>query len=197
MKRFAAILVLGWCAWPFVGMAADSEATASASESRSSHDVDLRALIREVGAREHKRIVWDPRLPQQLDIGNLERQDITYARLLALLRIHGFVVVADDGVLEVIPDALIRFEAAPLVSPDNIKTLDNEWVTTILPLKGISAIQLVTILRPLVPTNGQITALAERNAMLIIDRSDNVRRLVELARALEKLPSTIPAAATP
>ena len=195
MKRvtwlMAMILAACCSALPLTGTAADSSSTASASESppRGLRDVDLRALIRDVGTKEHKHFLWDPRLPQMVEIGNLERQEITYPRLVALLRIYQFAVVPKEGILEIIPDANIRFDAFPVVSPDNIKALDDEEVTTILPLKGMSAQQLVTILRPLVPTSGQITALSERNAIVIVDRSDNVRRIVDIARALEKLPA--------
>ena len=194
MKRTRVLLamVLAACcsALPLTGRTADSSSTPSVSESppRSLRDVDIRALIREVGAREHKHFLWDPRLPQMVEIGTLERQDVTYPRLLALLRIIDFAVIAEDGVLEVVPDANIRYDAFPIVSPDNIKALDEEWVTTILPLKGISAPVLLTMLRPLVPTNGWISALADRNAIIIVDRSDNVRRIVAIARTLEKLP---------
>jgi general secretion pathway protein D len=195
MKRVtvisAMILAAGCFALPLTAAAADSPSTLATGESppRSLRDVDLRALIHEVGAREHKHFLVDPRLPQMIEIGTLERQEVTYPRLLALLRIYGFAVIADDGVLEIIPDANIRYEGFPIVSPDNIKTLDNEWVTTILPVKGINAAQLVSILRPLVPTNGQINALMDRNALIIVDRSDNVRRIVDIARTLEKLPA--------
>lgn len=71
------------------------------------------------------------------------------------------MVVQDDTLLEVIPDSLARMASVPLVSPDNLKSLDAEWVTVIVPISGMSAIQLVTILRPLVPTTGQINALQE------------------------------------
>ena len=187
----AMMLAACCCALPLTGSATDVSPAASASESppRSLRDVDLRALIREVGAREHKHFLWDPRLPQMIELGNLEHQDVTYPRLLALLRIYQFVVLAKDGVLEIVPDANLRFDAFPFVPPDNIKALDDEAVTTILPLKGISAVQLVTILRPLVPTNGQINAWSERNAIIIADRSDNVRKIVTIVRALEKLPA--------
>jgi general secretion pathway protein D len=187
----AMILAACCCAVPLTGRAADTSSASPASESppRSLRDVDLRALIREVGAREHKHFLWDPRLPQMVEIGNLERQDVTYPRLVALLRMIGFAVIAKDGIVEIAPDANVRFEASPIYSPDNIKALDDEEVTAILPLKGMSAVQLATILRPLIPPTGQITALTERNAIVIVDRSDNVRRIVEIARTLEKLPT--------
>jgi hypothetical protein len=81
MKRLAMMLILSTSAWPLWGVAADAEAPVSASASHSSTNggLDLRALIREVAAREHKRVVWDPRLPQQIDIAGARAADANYA----------------------------------------------------------------------------------------------------------------------
>ena len=192
--KCATVILAAICCAPVMVFAADSTSTPGASETpvHNPRDIDLRALLREVGAREHKHIVCDPRVPQMIDLGNLERQEVTYPQLLAVLQLYGFAVIADANTLEVVPDANIRFAATPLVPPDSIKGPDDEWVTTIVPLKGLNAAQLVSILRPLVPTNGQVTALVERNAVIIVERSANVRRLVEMIRTLEKMP---PAAA--
>ena len=148
----------------------------------------MRVLLREVGARMHKHFVVDPRVPQAIDLGGLEHQDITYPQLLSVLQVNGMVVIADDGIMQVTPNTEVRQAAVPVVSPDNIKTLDDEWVTCIVPVKNISAAQLIPILRPLVPQYGHMSALPDRNAIIIIDRTANVRRLVELIKILESLP---------
>ncbi|HEV2703413.1 MAG TPA: secretin N-terminal domain-containing protein [Steroidobacteraceae bacterium] len=195
MKTMALSLTTILLALPLSGIAADIESKPATSDSlHDAGDVDTRALIREVGDRMHKHFVSDPRVPQTLSLGALNRQDVTYGQLLALLQVHGFAVVQDDGIMEVVPDAGIRFAGLPVVPYDNIKALDNEWVTAIIPVKGMSAVQLVTILRPLVPPVGQINALVERNAMIVCDRSANVRRLVELIKGLEALPAVTPEA---
>ncbi|HEY4341475.1 MAG TPA: secretin N-terminal domain-containing protein [Steroidobacteraceae bacterium] len=189
MKTLLLTLTTILSALPLATMAADSESKFIASDApHDSRDVDTRALIREVGARIHKRFVWDPRIPQTVNLGTLDRQDVTYGQLLALLRIYSCAVIQDDSIVEVIPDAFASRVGQPLLSADNLKTLDDEWVTVIVPVKGMSAVQLITILRPLVPTTGQINASSERNAMIISDRSANVRRIIELTKGLENLP---------
>jgi general secretion pathway protein D len=171
-------------------IAGEPEAKQSASQESlsNSRDTNLRVLLREVGARMHKHFVVDPRVPQAIDLGGLEHQDITYPQLLSVLQVNGMVVIADDGIMQVTPNTEVRQAAVPVVSPDNIKTLDDEWVTCIVPVKNISAAQLIPILRPLVPQYGHMSALPDRNAIIIIDRTANVRRLVELIKILESLP---------
>jgi type II secretory pathway component GspD/PulD (secretin) len=61
----------------------------------------------------------------------------------------------------------------------------------VVPLKGIGAAQLVPILRPLLPSYGHLAALPDRNALLIVDRSANVRRLVEIIKTFENLPKAV------
>lgn len=90
-----------------------------------------------------------------------------------------------------IPNVDARQAALPLVSPENINTLDDEWITCIVPLKNISALQLVPILRPLIPQFGHLSALGDRNALIIVDGSANVRRLVDMVKILESLPRAV------
>jgi general secretion pathway protein D len=53
---------------------------------------------------------------------------------------------------------------------------------------SMSAGQLVPLLRPMISQMGHLAALPDRNALIIVDRTANARRLVELIRILEKLP---------
>jgi general secretion pathway protein D len=165
----------------------------------NSRDTDLRMLLREAGTRMHKHFVVDPRVPQTIDLGGLEHQDITYPQLLSVLQVNGIVVIADDGIMQVTPNTDARQAAFPFVSPDNMKTLDDEWVTCVVPVKNISAAQLIPILRPLMPQYGHMAAMPDRNALILVDRTANVRHLVELIKILENLPrvTDLPASKAP
>lgn len=172
--------------WARAGWSGDASATADAAP--EARGVPARALLLEAAARLHKTFVWDPRLPEKLEIGSLRQQDITYPELLAVLRIHGFIVYPDGAVLEILPDAMARTEPLPIQSPDHIKALDDEIVNVLIPLKNTSAAQLVPILRPCVPQWGHLVASPEHNALMLTDRAANARRLVETIRALDALP---------
>lgn len=184
------MVALSWCLLPALINAADLEPKQSAAVASTSNSqgTELRSLLREVGGRTHRHFVLDPRAPQVIDLGSLDRQDLSYPQLLSVLQVNGMVVVADDGIMQVIPNTDVRQAALPVVPPENIKALDDEWITTIVPVKGINASQLVPLLRPMIPQWGHLAALPERNALLIVDRSANVRRLVEVIRIFESAP---------
>jgi general secretion pathway protein D len=126
----------------------------------------------------------------------LHAQDVSYPELLSILGVYGLVVVSDGATLQVVPNAEVRQAPLPVVSPDNIKTLDDEYVTCVIPIRNLVAAQLVPILRPMMPQYGHLAAFADRNALLVVDRSANVRRLVEIIKILENLPKS-PAVETP
>lgn len=166
----------------------ESKTSASAAAAANSGDTDLRAMLREVGTKLHKHFVVSPLLRQTIDLGGLDHRDITYGQLLSILEVNGMAVIADDGIYQVIPNTDARQAATPIVTPDNIKALDDELVTCVVPVKNISAAQLVPILRPLIPQYGHLAAFTATNALIISDRSANVRRMIEIIKMLESFP---------
>jgi general secretion pathway protein D len=189
--KFSQMVAAGvWCLLSAVSAAEDPEPKQASSlpSVATAGDTDLRSLLREAGARLHKHFVLHPRAPQTIELGGLQHQDITYPQLLSVLELNGMVVVANDGIMLVLPNVDARQLALPLVAPDNIKTQDEELVTCVVPVKNVAAAQLVPILRPLVPVWGHLAALPDRNALILVDRSGNVRRLVEIIKILESLP---------
>jgi general secretion pathway protein D len=189
MKLPIALACLLWCL-PAFTFADDPESkiSTSASPASNSGDTDLRAMLREVGAKLHKHFVASPQLRQTIDLGGLDHRDITYGELLSILEINGIAVVADDGIFQVIPNTDARQAPTPIVSPDNIKALDAELVTCVVLVKNVSAAQLVPILRPLIPQYGHLAAFTATNALIITDRSANVRRMIDIIKMLENFP---------
>jgi len=171
---------------------AESPQASSPQVTSESHGIGLPALLTELGPRLHKNFVLDPKAAlNKVDLIDLRQSDITYPQLLSLLWVYGLVVVSDGTTAQVIPNADVRTAALPLVPSENLKTLDDEPVASVISVKGISATQLVPVLRPLIPSWGHLTALPDRNALIIIDRTANVKLIVEVIRTLEALPKTV------
>jgi general secretion pathway protein D len=190
MIRCAPMAACAWLAFPTFVCATDGDAvTPSAVSTASASDgTDIRKLLLEVGRKLHKTFLVDPRVRASVDLGDLQSRDVTYPMLLAILRIHGFTAFTGDGFVSVVPDANARQFTSPIVDPHNIKAPDDQWVTTIVVLKTINAAQVVPVLRPLMEQAAQLSALTDRNALLLVDVSSNVRRLVALTDAMDALP---------
>jgi general secretion pathway protein D len=189
MNRTAA-LVLGVCLLlPIAGIAATPESAAGVtalSTSTSSSGTDLRDLVRAVGQKTHKHFLMDPRVRATVELGDTEVRDVSYAMLLTILQINNFAAISDGNTVSVVPDANVRVMASPLVSPDNIKGEEAEVVTTIIPIHQTSAGTLAVQLRPLVAQWGNLAPIGEQNALLLVDRVANVKRIVAIAREIDK-----------
>jgi general secretion pathway protein D len=199
MRVLYVALATFWLLLPSLSAGADSEPKPGAGSvsAANSRDTDFRVFLRDVGAHMHKHFVADPRLPQSIDLGGLNAQDVTYPELLAILELNGLVAFTDSGLVQVLPSTDARQLPTPVVSPDNIKTLDGEIITCIITVKNVSAAQLVPMLRPMIPSWGHLAALPDRNALIMVDRSGNVKRVVELVQGLEKLPKVVEAPPLP
>ena len=169
-----------------MAQALTSAGTATAS------GISLPTLLLEIGGRLHKTFVLDPRATSdKIELLSLRPQDITYPQLLSLLGLYGLVAITDGTTTLIVPNTDVRTAALPLLSSDNLKTLDDEPVTVVIPVKGISAAVLVAILRPMIPQWGHLAAITERNALVMVDRTANIRRVVEIIKTLEELPKAV------
>ncbi len=179
-------------------LAEDVEPTASSevAAAPAADGLDIHDIIASVSSRTRKRFIIDPRVRAHVTLVGLDAPDVTYPLLLTILNVHGFSAHGRDGVVVVTPDLVDRQIATPVVPADNIRASGAEVVTAILPVKNISAGQLVPILRPLMPQRAHLAAAVERNALIIVDGAANVRRIVEIAEALDKLPAVANPAVT-
>lgn len=150
--------------------------------------VDVRTIIASVSQRTHKTFLVDPRVAATVHLDGTASRDVSYPLLLTILAVHGFAVYEQEGVVVVTPDANERFFPSSIVKPDDIRAPDAEVVTTLVLVKNAKAMELATMLRPLMAPNTSLNALADRNALVIVDRAANVRRMVKIVRELEQLP---------
>lgn len=142
---------------------------------------DIRNLIRQVANDTGMRFVIDPRVNARVEIAGASLESINYEMLLAILRIHGFAVVATGGELTVIQEPNARAMPTRVLQTDDPSVSDHEVVSRVIPV-GDRAQELVPILRPLIPQFGHLAAAAGN--LVIVDRYDNVRRITALVNEI-------------
>jgi general secretion pathway protein D len=181
----AAIVLL-----PATGLAAEADATAPSDPTISvpHNGAVLQSVIDAVAAKTHKHFLVSPYVQGAIDLGTWRLRDIDYPTLVALLSLNGYVTVDTSSGVVITRDTSARQLPTRIYSPKSISALDDEWVTVVMPVKGISAAQLVPVLRPLMPQAAQLSAVVGRNALLIVDSAANVKRMVAIVEALEALP---------
>lgn len=162
---------------------------ASAQLDSKSSSVDsgtpILKLIETVSKKTSKTFIVDPRVSGNANLIGLDPSKITYPDLLNILQVHGYAAVESNGIVRVIPDALVRTTPTPLVT-GNEKLPDAEVVTRVVRVKSVPAAQLVPILRSLLPQNAHMAAMTCTNELIIVDTYANVRRIEGIIASMDK-----------
>lgn len=146
--------------------------------------VPISSLVATVAKKTHRKFVLDPRVRAEVTLIGEEPADVTYDELLTILDTYGYAAVDTGGYIQVIPDAMVRWEPLPIVSGTEKRPAD-EYVTTVIRVKSISAAELIPILRPMVPRQGHLAAMPCSNDLIMVERFANVRRIEAVIKAMD------------
>jgi len=150
-------------------------------------DADITQIAEAVSAATHKNFIIDPRVRAQVTMLSATPMspDAFYEAFLSILQVYGFVAVPSGNVIKILPDANAR-QLPGNDLPDQISTTSDGIVTQVIPVKNISAAQLVPILRPLIPQYGHLAAYASSNILIISDRASNVSRIMRIIARIDQ-----------
>jgi general secretion pathway protein D len=99
--------------------------------------------------------------------------------------VYGFSSSEADGILRIYPSALAK--TSPRAVIDDFNNLNNSsQVVHVLDIKNVSSSAMAQIIKPLLSPSGYIASLDSSNSLVIADGGDNVKRLVELSRRLDR-----------
>jgi general secretion pathway protein D len=182
-SAFAACVALSTlCA----GVRAEESPGPAVSRSGEPPTISIYDLIERVAKKTGKRFVIDPRVHGLVPLSGLDLNRVDYETLLAVLRVNQFAAFTQDGIVNVLPEANARQFPTPVVSGDDSRMGDDEFVTRVIKVENACAAWLVPILRPLMPQAAHLAAAYPPSNMLIMDdRASNVRRIAELVKRLD------------
>jgi len=149
-------------------------------------DADISAVIKTISEITGKNFVVDPRVKGKVTIISSRALDknAIYEVFLSVLGVHGFAAIQDGNVIKIIPDANAKQSAIPMLN-DEPASYGGAVVTRVIEVKNVQAAQLVPILRPLVAQQGHLAALPQNNVLILSDRADNVRRMLEIIQRID------------
>ena len=150
-------------------------------------DTDLRSLINLVSLQTGTTFVVDPRVQGRVNVVShtAVTEGTLYEIFLSVLQIHGYAAIPSGPVTKIVPDIAAKAGAIPL-GTEGASDERDQLVSEVIRLKHISAMNLAPTLRPMVPQEGQLTAVPESNSLVITDRRSNIQRLKEIIAALDQ-----------
>src|ERR1700761_4010765 len=150
-------------------------------------NADIDQVARAIGAATGKTIIVDPRVKGQLNLvsENAVPEDQALKTLQSALRMQGFALVQDHGVLKVVPEADAKLQGVPTYVGNAPTARGDQVVTQVFTLRNESANNLLPILRPLISPNNTVAAYPANNTIVVTDYADNVRRIAQIIAGID------------
>jgi general secretion pathway protein D len=150
-------------------------------------NADIDQVAKAIGAATGKTIIVDPRVKGQLNLvsENPVPEDQALKTLQSALRMQGFALVQDHGVLKVVPEADAKLQGVPTYVGNAPVARGDQVVTQVFTLKNESANNLLPVLRPLISPNNTIAAYPSNNTLVVTDYADNVRRIASIIAGVD------------
>lgn len=164
--------------------AANVAAASGTGQTLNFKDADIREFIAAVSDITGRAFIVDPRVEGKVNVISARPMDADeiYQVFESVLRVHGFATVAAGNMIKIVPEALAKQDgsASPVISgPDTL-------ITKLIPLRYVSAQELVPILTQLVPQSGQVSVHQGSNSLLITDRAGNLARIESIIRRIDQ-----------
>ncbi|HYS62504.1 MAG TPA: secretin N-terminal domain-containing protein, partial [Paraburkholderia sp.] len=161
--------------------------TAQAQVTLNFVNADIDQVAKAIGAATGKTIIVDPRVKGQLNLvsENAVPEDQALKTLQSALRMQGFALVQDHGVLKVVPEADAKLQGVPTYVGNAPSARGDQVVTQVFVLKNESANNLLPVLRPLISPNNTVAAYPANNTIVVTDYADNVRRIAQIIAGVD------------
>ncbi|MGN8134675.1 type II secretion system secretin GspD [Paraburkholderia sp. 22099] len=161
--------------------------TAQAQVTLNFVNADIDQVAKAIGAATGKTIIVDPRVKGQLNLvsENAVPEDQALKTLQSALRMQGFALVQDHGVLKVVPEADAKLQGVPTYVGNTPSARGDQVVTQVFVLKNESANNLLPVLRPLISPNNTVAAYPANNTIVVTDYADNVRRIAQIIAGVD------------
>ena len=158
-------------------------------------NADIEGVVKAVSEITRKNFMLDPRVKGTINIVSARPvpQSSVYEVFLSALRLHGYAVVEDYGIIRIVPESDAKLYRSPTLGPANQRQPAGDRIQTqVFTLQYESAVQMVPILRPLIAPNNSITANPNSNTLVITDYASNLQRLAKIIDSMDQPSGTDP-----
>jgi general secretion pathway protein D len=190
MIRYCFAAVLALCAVHAIAQP-NSPAAAPAANPPGTHtlnlkEADIQALIATVSEITGKNFIVGPNVAGKVTVVSAKpmKADEIYDVFLSVLRVHGYAAIPSGNMIKIVPEAMAQQDGSGGLNGTHAHEPD-ELVTQIVPVKHVSASELVPILRPLMPQGAQLIAHSGSNSLVISDRAGNVSRVASIIERID------------
>lgn len=149
-------------------------------------DTEIREIIKQISKATGKNFLIDDKVRGKITILSEKKMttDEAYQAFLSALEVLGFTVVNGPGdLIKIIPlkDALNN--PLPIYKDDSPFT--DSYITRLISLKNVSALDIASVVKPLISKEGNLFAYPATNTLIVTDSGTNIDRLLKIIKEMD------------
>ncbi len=151
-------------------------------------NADLHTIIEVIAKETEKNFLIDPRVRKQkitLIAESAVNPEDAYSMFLSILRIYGYGAIESDNLVKILPSNDIKQSELKLSKKINNGKGIDDVISVVIPLEKSKAEQMAGIIRPLIPSFGQIIAHGDSNSLLILAPVGVINKVKDIIDSLE------------
>jgi general secretion pathway protein D len=183
IKKIALLLTL-----TFAYMAqANQNSDVSTGASLNLKNADIHSLIETVALATGKNFIVDPRVQGKVTVisSSTVSADEIYEVFLSILDVHGFIAAPSGSSIKIVPKINARVSGS-VTEVSNKKLAEDEIVTQVMAVKHVPAVQIVPVIRPLLPQEAHLSAYLPTNMLILSDTARNAQRVWDMVRRIDQ-----------
>lgn len=150
-------------------------------------DADIQDIIKQISKATQRNFILDDKIRGKVTIMSerpMTREE-AYQTFLSALEVAGYTVVSGPaGVLKVV--ALRDAVREPIPTHVDTTPLTSSYVTRLISLQSISAIEMSNAIKGLISKDGNLFAYPSTNTLIITDSGVNIDRLMKIIKELDQ-----------
>lgn len=150
-------------------------------------DQDIKDVIKQISKATGKNFIIDDKIRGKVTIMSEKTmtKEEAYQAFLSALEVAGFTTVTGPGgIIKVV--ALADAKKSPIPIHMDSTPYTDSYVTRLIQLKNISALEMSSAIKELISKNGNMFAYPATNTLIITDSGTNIDRLMKLIKELDQ-----------
>jgi general secretion pathway protein D len=149
-------------------------------------DTDIREIIKQISKATGKNFLIDDRVKGKVTILSEKKMttEEAYQAFLSSLEVLGFTVVTAPGdLVKIVPlkDAITN----PLPIYKDESPYTDSFITRLISLKNVSALDMASAVKPLISKEGNLFAYPATNTLIVTDSGTNIDRLLKIIKEMD------------
>ena len=150
-------------------------------------DQDIKDVIKQISKATGKNFIIDDKVRGKVTIMSekMMTKEEAYQAFLSALEVAGYTtVVGPGGIIKIV--SLKEAVAAPIPIHVDSTPYTDSYVTRLIPLRNISALEMSTAIKGLISKSGNMFAYPATNTLIITDSGTNIDRLMKIIKELDQ-----------